>query len=107
MNIKILWILLTIGLSYADTHTVTAGSYYYQPSSLTIDVNDSIEFINNGGFHDVVVTSGPELLELPATSGSSIGTLTFTLPGTYEYICSVGSHAANGMVGTIIVEDVT
>ena len=27
----------------------------------------------------------------------------FTVAGSYEYDCSVGSHAANGMVGTIIV----
>ena len=27
----------------------------------------------------------------------------FTISGTYDYDCSVGSHAANGMVGTIIV----
>ena len=27
----------------------------------------------------------------------------FTVPGTYDYDCSVNSHAASGMVGTIIV----
>ena len=32
-----------------------------------------------------------------------IGEITFDTPGTYEYICSIGSHAANGMVGTISV----
>jgi len=27
----------------------------------------------------------------------------FTVAGSYDYDCSVGSHAANGMVGSIIV----
>ena len=45
---------------------------------------------------------------MPACSGPcDIGTLTFTTAGTYDYICSIGSHASNGMVGTIIVEDNT
>ena len=104
--INMLLILLFTTFSFAETHTVNAGSFYYQPSTLTINVNDSVEFINDGGLHDVVVTSGPELLELPACSGPcDIGTLTFTTAGTYDYICSIGSHASNGMVGTIIVED--
>ena len=33
-----------------------------------------------------------------------MGTITLNTPGTYQYDCSIGSHAANGMVGTIIVE---
>ena len=27
----------------------------------------------------------------------------FNVPGNYSYDCSVGSHAAAGMVGTIVV----
>ena len=34
-------------------------------------------------------------------------TYVFTVPGTYQYDCSVVSHAANGMVGTIIVGAIT
>ena len=76
--INMLLILLFTTFSLAETYIVTAGSYYYQPSTLSINVNDSVEFVNVGGFHDVVVTSGPELFELPATSGSTIGTSPFS-----------------------------
>ena len=90
----------------SETYTVNSGSYYYTPSNLTISVGDMVEFVNDGGYHDVEVTSGPELLSLPPCSGPcTIGTLTFDIAGTYDYICSIGSHASNGMVGTITVEE--
>ncbi len=90
----------------SETFTVNSGSYYYSPTNLTISVGDMVEFINDNGYHDVEVTSGPELLSLPPCSGPcTIGTLTFDLAGTYDYICSIGSHASNGMVGTITVEE--
>tara|TARA_B100001287_G_scaffold2445_1_gene1923 strand:- start:504 stop:2867 length:2364 start_codon:yes stop_codon:yes gene_type:complete len=86
------------------THTVYASNYEYSPPSLTIEAGDSVKFINDAGYHDVVVTSGPEILTLPACSGPcSIGTLKFNIVGEYEYICSIGYHASLGMVGNITV----
>ena len=32
-----------------------------------------------------------------------MGSITFDVPGTYNYDCSVGSHAAMGMVGSVSV----
>ena len=95
-------------------HTINAGSYYYLPSTLTINTGDAVEWINDGGFHDVngetnTITglpyNNPEVFNSPSTSvvGAVIYSHTFTVPGTYEYDCSVGQHAANGMVGTITV----
>ena len=96
--------LFTCGLYAQTMHTVNAGSMYFDPQNIVIDQGDSIEFINDGGFHDVVVTSGPEMLYLPSCSGPcTIGVLVFNSPGSYEYECSVGSHASQGMVGTITV----
>ena len=51
----------------------------------------------------------PESFSLPAvySSGPSspveIGSWTFNIVGTYTYDCSIGSHAASGMVGSITV----
>ena len=85
-------------------YTVNSGSYYYTPSDLIVEIGETVEWINDGGFHDVVVTSGPVLFSLPACTGPcTIGSYTFEEPGTYEYICSIGSHAAQGMVGTVTV----
>ena len=85
-------------------HEVRAGNFYYSPSDISIDAGDTVKWINDSGFHDVEFTSGPELYTLPACQAPcDIGEITFDTPGTYEYICSIGSHAANGMVGTISV----
>ena len=87
-----------------EGYVVNSGSYYYSPSILEIQVGETVEWINDGGFHDVVVTSGPDIFSLPACSGPcTIGSYTFSVPGTYEYICSIGAHAANGMIGTVVV----
>ena len=101
--------------SIADTHTVNAGGFYYNPASITISIGDTVVWINDGGTHDVngAVNSltgqeytNPESFGSSATStpGATIYTHVFTIPGTYDYDCSVGNHAAQGMTGTIVVE---
>ncbi len=97
---------LIMGFSFvlAETYTVYAGSMYYNPNTLSIEQGDSVEFINEGGFHDVEVVSGPESFSLSPCSGPcTIGTLTFNNPGTYDYICSISNHEQMGMTGTITV----
>ncbi|MDP6570127.1 MAG: plastocyanin/azurin family copper-binding protein, partial [Candidatus Marinimicrobia bacterium] len=94
-------------------HVVEAGSFYYSPADLSVSPGESVEWYNAGGFHDVngVASSvtgdsfgNPEEFSLGAVTGpASIGTFTFTAPGVYQYDCSIGSHAANGMVGTVTV----
>ena len=39
------------------------------------------------------------------TDAVDIGSHTFSAVGTYWYYCSIGSHAANGMIGKIIVNE--
>ena len=117
---KIISILLIdicfFNFSAQTTHTVNAGSYYYTPTNLTVQVGDSVIWINDGGLHDVngninSITNqpfnNPVTFDSPSTNsaGAVIFAYKFTVPGTYNYDCSVGSHAANGMVGSVIVTD--
>ena len=113
--------LLSIALCFFNysaqtTHTVNAGSYYYTPTNLTVQIGDSVIWINDGGLHDVngninSITNqpynNPVTFDSPSTNtaGAVIFAYKFTVPGTYNYDCSVGSHAANGMVGSVIVTD--
>ena len=98
----------------ATIHTINAGSYYFTPANLTINAGDTVEWINDGGNHDVNADinsqtgssfNNPVSFQSPVTSitGATIHTQIFTLAGTYSYDCSVGSHAAAGMVASITV----
>ena len=115
LSLFIIFGLLFSGVTIADTHTINAGSYYYTPSSLTISSGDTVNWYNDGGFHNVNAETNtitgedfynPESFVSGAIStvGALIHTQVFNTPGTYNYDCSIGSHAQNGMVGTIIVE---
>ena len=101
---------------FAVTHTVNSGSYYYSPSSLTVNVNDTVIWVNDGGYHNVnfdinTITgtsfNNPVSFTSTPTNGAAIYTYVFTVPGTYNYDCSVGSHAASGMVGSVQVNAVS
>ncbi|MEC8611077.1 MAG: plastocyanin/azurin family copper-binding protein, partial [Bacteroidota bacterium] len=99
---------------FAESHTINAGIFYYSPSELTISVGDTVYWYNDGGFHNVnadinsitnVTFNNPESFVSSATStvGALIYSHVFSIAGEYSYDCSIGSHAAYGMVGTINV----
>ena len=112
--------VFALQLSWAQPgyYEVEAGAFYFSPSSLEIEVGSTVTWINVGGLHDVnFVTNSitgedfgnPDSFTLSAVyspgsdSPVEIGSHTFTVEGTYNYDCAVGSHAAQGMIGTIIV----
>lgn len=85
---------------------VKGGSYYFEPSMITVEQGETVEFVfeNIGGTHDFVI---PELgvgTDVIQGGQSESFTHTFKETGEFEFECSVGNHAAQGMVGTIIVE---
>jgi plastocyanin len=108
-------LVLFINLSFTQTtHTVNAGNFYYNPSDLTIEQGDMVIWINDGGFHDVngdietltgLSYNNPESFDSEAmnTPGGEIYSHVFNIIGEYNYDCSVGTHAANGMIGSITV----
>jgi plastocyanin len=98
-----------------DAAEVEAFSFGFEPADLTVDVGAQVTWTNLGGNHDINFAisaltgesfGNPELFYLPAVTSvgyECIGSHTFNVPGVYSYDCSIGSHAANGMVGTITV----
>ena len=102
-----------------DAILVQSFSFAYDPEIITINIGETVAWINTQGYHDVngeinsitgATFNNPEDFYLPPISGSSsnttcIGYYTFTIPGTYYYDCSIGSHATNGMTGIINVID--
>ena len=108
--------IISMSMYSQDSYTISSGSYYYYPSSVTVNVGDTVHWVNDGGLHNVnfdinSITgssfNNPESFISSPTNGPNIYTHVFTIPGNYDYDCSVGSHAANGMVGSIIVNCVS
>ena len=114
---RVMSIVLTIVplISIAQTvHNVTVGpGMTYTPASLSINQGDIVSWTSLGGTHDVNFAlnsitgesfdNPAEVLSLPVQGAGEMGTITFDVPGTYNYDCSVGSHAAMGMVGSVSV----
>ena len=94
------------------TYLINSGNFYYSPANFTVNTGDTVKWINDGGVHNVnfdvnTITgssfNNPQSFISTATSNTDIYTHVFTIAGTYNYDCSVGQHAANGMVGSITV----
>ena len=91
------------------THNVNAGNYYFSTVNEMIYVGDEVCWFNEGGYHDVNFAgyeNPQDLVDqyLSPNSGGNLGCVTFNTAGSFTYDCSIGSHAALGMVSSITVE---
>jgi plastocyanin len=86
--------------AFGATHTVEMRSNFYSPATVTIQVGDTVNWVNRGGSHDVVHRATPRLFKSPFPAQNF--SFTFTTPGTYPYFCT--PHDAFGMRGTVIVQ---
>ena len=111
-----LFLILSMCISSVLAITVEARNFYYSPSDIVIDAGETVQWENVQGTHDVDGTTNnitnqpwnnPEDFYLGVTGTGDMGSIIFTVPGVYNYDCGVGSHAANGMVGTITVNAVS
>ena len=94
---------------------VEASNFQYAPAALEIEAGQTVVWVNVGGTHDVNGLSStlgenwdnPETFYINTVTGNMdgvcLGSHTFTVEGTYDYDCSIGNHAAQGMVATIAV----
>jgi len=97
------WILLLMAgspLAAQTTHEVTVGDNFFSPSSLTIQVGDTVRWTNaaGGNNHNVTDNGGSFASQ---TSSSFTFSQTFNSAGTINYRCTI--HAGS-MTGTITVQ---
>ena len=96
---------------FAANHVVNTQGMAFAPSSLTINVGDSVTFNNTGGNHNVNGTlstfpSNPQGFGNGSPSNNIWSyTYIFTNAGTYNYQCD--PHASMGMTGVITVNQST
>ena len=92
---------------YSISYTVnTVGNTGFSPSTLTVNVGDTVTFINTGGFHNVngatsVYPNNPVGFGNVVSNNLWSYEWIFTVPGTYDYQCD--PHVQLGMVGVVIV----
>jgi plastocyanin len=89
--------------SGATTTNVTVADNFFNPSSVTIKVNDSVKWNWSAGNFNIHSSTGPGAPPLWDTSPQSAGftfTRQFTSAGSFAYHCTV--HA--GQTGTVTVQ---
>lgn len=85
----------------ATSYRVVMSGYAFSPRALTITAGSTVTWVNEDQApHDVKTTSGPEPIHSPMLSKGGTWSHTFTLPGTYGYVCTV--HP--GMTAELVVK---
>jgi plastocyanin len=83
--------------------TITAGDFFWNPDTVTIQEGDTVTWTNAQGFHNVLLGDSrlnqPGFPEDPAWNPPP--QMTFNEPGSYTFVCEV--HP--GMTGTVNVGD--
>lgn len=90
----------------AKVFSVNGTNFAFDVTEIRVKEGDTvtINFESQDGFHDWVVDEFDAATEKVRPGTPTSVTFVADKAGTYEYYCSVGSHRAQGMVGTLIVE---
>lgn len=86
---------------------VEAGSFYFNPNTITVKKGETVRIILNSVSmqHDFVIDELNVKSEVIPAGESTTVEFTADTVGEFEYYCSVGQHRAQGMVGTLIVQE--
>jgi plastocyanin len=103
-------VLILISLtSSALVHTISVQDFVFVPSQLTnVRIGDTVRWIWVSGTHTTTSTSipnGAAAWDHPITSSSLSFDYIPSVPGTYDYHCSI--HFAMGMTGSFTVTNPT
>ncbi|MBI1841538.1 MAG: hypothetical protein HYR88_11895 [Verrucomicrobia bacterium] len=91
---------LALSLSAANFSVSVGPGLAFNPSSLTIQVGDTVTWSGLVSFHTVTSDSAPEVF--CGTARAATCTKTFTTPGVFPYHCI--PHESFGMKGTLTVK---
>src|SRR3989338_2652919 len=86
--------------------TVSGQNFSFTPSLITVKKGDRVKitFNNTGGFHDFKIDEFGVAAKQAQSPTTEVLEFTADKVGSFEYYCSVGSHRAIGMKGTLKVE---
>jgi len=87
--------------TFATTHTVQVGNYYFNPSSLNVEVGDIVKWVWVQGNHTTTsstIPAGAASWDKIINSSNQTYSYTVTVAGNYNYVCT--PHVGMGMTGT-------
>jgi len=93
------------------TFTVSLVNFSFQPSTLTINVGDTVHWVWNSNFHSTTSVAGiAEQWDSGVHNSGFTFDHTFTQVGSFAYYCQIhgfdnGDGTAGGMSGTITVQN--
>ena len=90
----------------SKTFEVSAANFSYDVKEIKVKQGDKVKivFTNKEGFHDWVIDEFSARTKQLAADKSETIEFVANKKGTFEYYCSVGSHRAMGMKGSLVVE---
>ena len=97
---------INMGNQEVKEFTVTGNNFAFVPSTITVNKGDKVKitFVNSEGFHDWKIDEfGASTKQIKAPAIEVIE-FTASKTGSFEYYCSVGSHRAMGMKGTLVIK---
>jgi plastocyanin len=99
-------LLGSVCASKAATVTVSMSNFSFSPASKTVDVGDTVKWVNSTGTgHTATSRPGdPAQFDSGTLFQGQSFSFTFTKAGSYPYICV--PHQSFGMTGTITVQSV-
>lgn len=95
----VLFVLGSIELARAATHSVAISGFAFAPATLTITAGDTVTWTNEDSVTHTATSTTGAFDSGPLAQGASFS-FTFTTPGTYDYLCT--PHPS--MTGQIVVE---
>ena len=86
--------------------TVSGKNFSFTPSLIAVKKGDKVKitFKSSQGFHDFIIDEFGVATKQAQAPYEEILEFTADKVGSFEYYCSVGSHRAMGMKGTLKVE---
>jgi plastocyanin len=89
----------------ASASEISMTEYSFDPSDPTVASGDSLEVVNDGELPHNLTVEDTDLATSDLDAGGSEELTVDLDPGDYEFICTIGDHAAQGMTGTLTVEE--
>ena len=85
---------------------ITGKNFSFEPSMIKVKKGDRVKitFENTAGFHDFKVDEYGLAAKQAQSPTTEIFEFTADKVGSFEYYCSVGTHRAMGMKGTLVVQ---